>query len=109
VADRYAHRDWVEVFYREAKDDLGAGQYQVQDPASIVRHRTLVPVTYALLVWLKRQRRVDGGLKNSARSARSSGLYATTCARFSSSTGYPTTENPPKNTYCSKGSSLNRR
>jgi len=58
VARLYARRNWVEVFYREAKDDLGAGQYQVRDLASIVRHWMLVLVAYTLLVRLKRQGRL---------------------------------------------------
>jgi len=71
VARLYARRNWVEVFYREAKDDLGAGQYQVRDLASIVRHWMLVFVAYTLLVRLKRQGRLARwSKKNSIPSAR---------------------------------------
>jgi len=71
VARLYARRNWVEVFYREAKDDLGAGQYQVRDLASIVRHWMLVFVAYTLLVLLKRQGRLARwSKKNSIPSAR---------------------------------------
>lgn len=110
VAQLYARRNWVEVFYREAKDDLGAGQYQVRDLASIVRHWMLVFVAYTLQVLLKREGRLGRWCKkNSAPSARPSGPSATTSGRSSSSTGCPTTESLSKNTYCSKGSSLNPR
>jgi len=110
VAQLYARRNWVEVFYREAKDDLGAGQYQVRDLASIVRHWMLVFVAYTLLVLLKREGRLGRWCKkNSIPSARPSGPCATTSGRPSSSTGCPTTENLSKNTCCSKGSSLNPR
>jgi len=108
VAELYARRNWVEVFYREAKDDLGAGQYQVRDLRSIVRHWMLVFVAYTLLVLLKREGRLARWCKkNSALSAKPSGPCATTCARSSSSTGCPTTENLSKNTYSLKGSSSN--
>lgn len=53
VAKTYALRNWVEEFYREAKDDLGGGQYQVRDLASIVRHWTLVFVAHSLLQHLR--------------------------------------------------------
>ena len=71
VARLYALRNWVEVFYREAKDDLGAGQYQVRDLTSIVRHWRLVFVAYSLLVKLRRDGRLGRWCKkNSAPSAR---------------------------------------
>jgi len=55
VLKLYALRNWVEEFYREAKDDLGAGQYQVRDLPAICRHWQLVFVAYSLLVLLKRE------------------------------------------------------
>lgn len=58
VAQLYALRNWVEVFYREAKDELGAGQYQVRHLEAIVRHWQLVFVAYSLLVMLRRQGRM---------------------------------------------------
>lgn len=54
VARLYALRNWVEVFYSEAKGELGAGQYQVRDLTSIVRHWRLVFVAYSLVVKLRR-------------------------------------------------------
>ena len=59
VARVYALRNWVEEFYKEAKDDLGAGQYQVRGLESIVRHWHMVFVAYSLLVTLKREGRVQ--------------------------------------------------
>ena len=53
VAKTYALRNWVEEFYREAKDDLGGGQYQVRDLASILRHWKLVFVAHSLLQRLR--------------------------------------------------------
>ena len=58
VARLYALRNWVEVFYREAKCDLGAGQYQVRQLEAIVRHWQLVFVAYSLLVMLRRRGRL---------------------------------------------------
>lgn len=58
VGRLYALRNWVEVFYREAKDDLGAGQDQVRHLEAIVRHWQLVFVAYSLLVLLRRRGRL---------------------------------------------------
>jgi len=58
VAQIYALRNWVEEFYREAKDDLGAGQYQVRDLETILRHWHMVFVAYSLLALLRRQGRL---------------------------------------------------
>ena len=67
VARLYALRNWVEVFYGEAKDELGAGQYQVRDLCSILRHWQLVFVAYSLLVRLRRKGRLARwSKKNSA-------------------------------------------
>lgn len=58
VARLYTLRNWVEVFYREAKCDLGAGQYQVRQLEAIVRHWQMVFVAYSLLVILRRRERL---------------------------------------------------
>jgi len=55
VARLYALRNWVEVFYREGKCDLGAGQHQVRYLEIIVRHWQLVFVAYGFLVPLRRR------------------------------------------------------
>ena len=36
--DTYSKRNWVEVFYREAKGWLGLKEYQVRDKRSLMRH-----------------------------------------------------------------------
>lgn len=58
VARLYALRNWVEVFYREAKCELGAGQYQVRSLEAIVRHWQLVFVAYSVLQMLRRRGRL---------------------------------------------------
>jgi len=58
VAKLYALRNWVEVFYREGKCELGAGQYQVRHLEAIVRHWQLVFVAYSFLVLLRRRGRL---------------------------------------------------
>ena len=66
VARLYALRNWIEVFYREAKDDLGAGQYQVRDLTSILRHWQMVFVTYSLLVVLRQEGRLGRWCKKNS-------------------------------------------
>lgn len=66
VARLYALRNWVEVFYREAKDDLGAGQYQVRDLESILRHWQMVFVAYSLLVVLRQEGRLGRWCKKNS-------------------------------------------
>jgi len=61
VARLYALRNWVEVFYKESKGDLGAGQYQVRSLASIERHWHLVFVAYSLVVILRRRGKLAAG------------------------------------------------
>ncbi|MBK8398172.1 MAG: transposase [Leptospiraceae bacterium] len=51
---RYYHRrNWIEVFYREVKDFLGADEYQVRSMDRILRHWTLCIVTYSMMQWLQ--------------------------------------------------------
>lgn len=38
IVDTYSQRNWVEVFYREAKGWLGLKEYQVRDKTSLLRH-----------------------------------------------------------------------
>jgi len=66
VARVYALRNWVEEFYKEAKDDLGAGQYQVRDLDSIIRHWQMVFVAYSLLVILRRGHRLEDWCKKNS-------------------------------------------
>lgn len=67
VVKLFARRNWIEVFYREAKDDLGANQYQVRDLSSIMRHWHLVFTAYSLLVLLKREGRLARQCKKNSR------------------------------------------
>lgn len=70
VVRRFALRNWIEVFYREAKDDLGAGQYQVRELNSIVRHWQLVFLAYSLVQRLRRDGRLARWSKKKLRTAR---------------------------------------
>ncbi len=47
----YAQRNWVEVFYREAKGWLGLKEYQVRDARSLLRHFILVFCAYTFILW----------------------------------------------------------
>jgi hypothetical protein len=49
----YSQRNWVEVFYREAKGWLGFSEYQVRDIRSLHRHFILVFCAYTFIIWYK--------------------------------------------------------
>lgn len=51
VATTYSQRNWVEVFYREAKGWLGLREYQVRDAKSLKRHWILVFTAYTFILW----------------------------------------------------------
>jgi hypothetical protein len=55
----YSKRNWVEVFYREAKGWLGLREYQVRDKKSLIRHFILVFCAYTFILWHK----LTGGLR----------------------------------------------
>ncbi|MFC1587755.1 transposase, partial [Planctomycetota bacterium] len=55
----YRLRNWIEVFYREAKSELGAGDYQVRSLDRIVRHWMLCFVAYSLIQWLQHGERLS--------------------------------------------------
>lgn len=55
----YSQRNWVEVFYREAKGWLGLKEYQVRDKRSLLRHFILVFCAYTFILWHK----LTGGLR----------------------------------------------
>ncbi|MEM7555497.1 MAG: IS701 family transposase [Cyanobacteria bacterium P01_A01_bin.84] len=57
--DTYSQRNWVEVFYREAKGWLGLKEYQVRDKKSLTRHFVLVFCAYTFILWHK----LTGGLR----------------------------------------------
>jgi hypothetical protein len=55
----YSQRNWVEVFYREAKGWLGLKEYQVRSQRSLERHFILVFCAYTFILWHK----LTGGLR----------------------------------------------
>ena len=59
VVETYSQRNWVEVFYREAKGWLGFKEYQVRHKRSLLRHFFLVFCAYTFILWHK----LTGGLR----------------------------------------------
>ena len=59
VTETYSQRNWIEVFYREAKCYLGLREYQVRDKKSLERHFILVFCAYTFILWHK----LTGGLR----------------------------------------------
>lgn len=59
IVTTYAQRNWVEVFYREAKGWLGLSEYQVRDYRSLLRHFILVFCAYTFILWHS----LTGGLR----------------------------------------------
>jgi hypothetical protein len=59
IVTTYAQRNWVEVFYREAKGWLGLSEYQVRDSRSLLRHFILVFCAYTFILW----HTLTGGLR----------------------------------------------
>jgi len=59
VVKTYSQRNWVEVFYREAKGWLGLKEYQVRDKRSLMRHLILVFCAYTFILW----HTLTGGLR----------------------------------------------
>ena len=53
----YSERNWIEVFYREAKGWLGLKEYQVRDAKSLKRHWILILISYSFVLW----HRLTGG------------------------------------------------
>ncbi|WP_439637747.1 IS701 family transposase [Gloeomargarita lithophora] len=51
IVKTYAQRNWVEVFYREAKGFLELKEYQVRDKTSLMRHFILVFCAYTFILW----------------------------------------------------------
>ena len=50
IYSTYSQRNWVEVFYREAKGWLGLREYQVRDKISLKRHFILVFCAYTFII-----------------------------------------------------------
>lgn len=59
IVDTYSQRNWVEVFYREAKGWLGLKEYQVRGIKALKRHFILVFCAYTFILWHK----LTGGLR----------------------------------------------
>jgi hypothetical protein len=59
IVATYAQRNWVEVFYREAKGWLGLSEYQVRDYRSLIKHFILVFCAYTFILW----HTLTGGLR----------------------------------------------
>ncbi len=59
IIETYGQRNWVEVFYREAKGWLGLSEYQVREKKSLERHFILVFCAYTFILWHK----LTGGLR----------------------------------------------
>ena len=59
VVETYSQRNWVEVFYREAKGWLGLKEYQVRHKRSLLRHFILIFCAYTFILWHK----LTGGLR----------------------------------------------
>jgi hypothetical protein len=59
IVNTYSQRNWVEVFYREAKGWLGLREYQVRDKRSLLRHLILVFCAYSFILW----HQLTGGLR----------------------------------------------
>ena len=59
IATTYFQRNWVEVFYRDVKSNLGFREYQVRDKNSLHRHFILVFVADSFILWMK----LTGGLR----------------------------------------------
>jgi SRSO17 transposase len=59
LVSTYSQRNWVEVFYREAKGWLGLKEYQVRDKRSLQRHFVLVFCAYTFILW----HQLTGGLR----------------------------------------------
>ena len=59
IVKTYSQRNWVEVFYREAKGWLGLNEYQIRDETSLKRHFIMVFCAYTFILW----HTLTGGLR----------------------------------------------
>lgn len=59
IVKTYSQRNWVEVFYREAKGWLGLREYQTRSVKSLHRHLILVFCAYSFIIW----QQLTGGLR----------------------------------------------
>jgi len=59
IALAYSQRNWIEVFYREAKGWLGIHEYEIRDERSMHNHWTLVFTAHSLIQY----QHLTGGLQ----------------------------------------------
>ena len=59
IITTYSQRNWVEVFYREAKGWLGLKEYQIRGKRSLYRHLILVFCADTFIIW----HQLTGGLR----------------------------------------------
>ncbi len=59
IAMEYSSRNWIEVFYREAKGWLGMAEYQVRSKRTMYRHWILVFIAFSFIT----RERLTGGLR----------------------------------------------
>mgnify|MGYP003471058137 FL=1 len=59
VVNTYSQRNWVEVFYREAKGWLGLKEYQMRKKEALIRHFILVFTAYTFIIY----QQLMGGLR----------------------------------------------
>ena len=59
IVKTYSQRNWVEVFYREAKGWLGLREYQTRSLKSLRRHLILVFCAYSFIIW----QQLTGGIR----------------------------------------------
>jgi hypothetical protein len=48
IARLYSLREWIEVFYKQAKNELGWADWQMRQPRAVLRHWYLVFCAYSL-------------------------------------------------------------
>ncbi len=51
IVKTYSQRNWVEVFYREAKGWLGLNEYQIRDESSLNKHFIRVFCAYSFILY----------------------------------------------------------
>ncbi len=61
IARSYSQRNWVEVFYREAKGWLGITEYEIRDERSMHNHWTLVFTAHSMIQYQQLQEGFEGG------------------------------------------------
>jgi SRSO17 transposase len=59
IVRSYSQRNWVEVFYREAKGWLGITEYEIRDERSMHNHWTLVFTAHSMIQY----QQLTGGLR----------------------------------------------